>query len=130
MAEVLLYVLYLAVLLLLAPLAHWRWGLKASLPVAVAGLGLVLLVLYSLAVFQLLPPPPPRRPLLPDEYGVLERMRQDHAEGFAHALAIVVGWVVIPALAVLTGCAVSLVWAAVAAIRRSFADRPNATPRT
>jgi hypothetical protein len=125
-----LYAPYLLILLLLPLLAQWRWELRASLLVVVAELALVPLVLYLLHALDLLPPGPPRRPLRPNEYGVLERMRENDAEGFTHALAVLVLGVILPALAVLAGGVLSLLWSAALAIRRALANRPNAAPRT
>jgi hypothetical protein len=125
-----LYASYLLVLLLLPLLAQWRWGLRASLLVVVAELALVPLVLYLLDVLHLLPPPPPRRPLLPNEYGVLERMRQNDAEGFAHGIVVLALWVVFPAMVALAGGVLSLLWSTIQAIKRSFVNRQNAAPRT
>jgi hypothetical protein len=127
MAEA-LYASYLLVLLLLPLLAKWRWGHRASLLVVVGELALVPLGLYLLDVLHLLPPAPPRRPLLPNEYGVLERMRQNDAEGFGHAIAMLVQWVVFPAMAVLAGGVLSLLWSAVQTIWRPPANRQNAAP--
>jgi hypothetical protein len=49
------YFPYLAVLLLLPLIAQWRWGLVAALVVTVVELGLVALIFYVMAVYQLLP---------------------------------------------------------------------------
>jgi hypothetical protein len=124
------YAAYLLVLLMLPLLAQWRWGLRVSLLVVVAELALVPLALYPMDLLGLLPSPPPRRALLPSEYGVLERMRQNDAEGVAHAVVVLVLWVLFPAIAVFAGSVLSLLWSAVQAIGRSFGNRQNAAPRT
>jgi hypothetical protein len=121
------YILFLVVFLALPLLAQWRWGLLASLTVTVAELGLLLVIAYNADLIadhvDQQPLPPPRTPMpVRDRDPFTGGRPGEYAEGFARGLAVLF-LVIIPGIATLVGGALSLVWAAVRASRRSEANR-------
>jgi hypothetical protein len=117
MADI-LYAPYLLALLILPLLVRWRWGLVAALFVAVAELGLVLVVDELAAPAN---PYPVGRPdaLLSGE-SPLVQISRSQAFGFAMAIK----WILLPGMAALIGGALAVAWSVILAIWRASAHWP------
>ena len=110
---------YLLVLLVVPVLVRWRWGLRASLIVTVAELGLVALVFCLLEAYRVFPDPFAGEPTPRAPMEIMRRGRERHVVAFVQLAA----WAIMPATAALIGGALSLVWSGVAAARRALANR-------
>jgi uncharacterized membrane protein len=113
------YISYLVLLLLLPLAVRWHWGLVAALVVVVGELAVVTLVFYLLNTYQVFPDqfasePPPRAPM-----EIMRRGYERSVVAWVHVVALVG----VPATAAFIGGALSVVWSAVVAVRRSSTDR-------
>lgn len=112
----LLYLGYLAVLLVLPLLVRWRFGFAISLAVTVAELALV----WVLAGWLAEPNPyPVRGPPVPFDESPMLQIRRSQG----HAYAMFFLWVVTPAAAAVIGGALALVWSLVSRFWQSFSVR-------
>jgi hypothetical protein len=102
-----LYVGYLAFLLVLPTLVWWRWGLVAALVATALELTLVGLSFYVMMAYHLLPDlgPPEQQPAGENPMGYIRRRQ---AEGLGQ-LAL---FAILPGQAALAGGTLAVIWSA------------------